>query len=506
MPPGNRNTPYVSPNRLEGSLEDVALPRLVDSCRRHLVNGVIRILTEDSEGVLELRGGVVDAAQFGELTGDAAIERMFALDAGLYELAQTLPTFEGDLGEGAQCWGNLEEVPLAQVMRHCEDHALSCTLVVVNEFDRGEIVYDTGDITAVALNGEVDDDAIVPITQWTTGKFRMTAPPLKLDIEGWPVVTGQPTAPFQIDHLAERPRHRVARGTPSPPVRRPTLPGMPVPVGKGRVPPSRRTLGRTVAEPELEGPAKAVAIVDDEPPDVQVQDREWRTKPHQRAPSVVEIEADLPPDDDNYYTDPDMDLSWQPTRIRPPTENELSAATRPPAAHPRSVGRAQTAPPEPPVVPDPAPAPQFVASPAPDVAPPAPDVAEWNIAHAGKVATPRPPTPVPQPAPVRAPSYDDLEPDVDAKTDPARPPVDQAAYYPPMDDFVDVASMRTNAPLPVDPSPSASFELAPPPRPLRLATTSTEWNDSSGTLSRVFATFLFLLLAVFGAFYFLTYG
>jgi hypothetical protein len=211
-----RSRPHVSTNRLEGSLCDVPFSKLADECRRHLITGTIRVEVDGKTGVAELRAGVVDRAEFDSLEDEQAVAHMRELRDGLYQLTQRLPDLTGALGESAECQGDLTEVPLATIMRHCEDQALSCTITVVSEFDRGEIRYRAGDIVEVTMNGERDEDAIVDIVRFQQGRFRVSAAPLALDIDGWPSVSADPTEPFRIEHLAAaRPRAAAPAARPA---------------------------------------------------------------------------------------------------------------------------------------------------------------------------------------------------------------------------------------------------------------------------------------------------
>lgn len=219
---------HVSQNCLEGSLCDTSMDRLLESCREHQITGTIKIDTPFQKGVIELRAGFVDEARFGDLRGDHAVRRLKRLSDGMYTLTQQLPDLSGSLGSAAAGEGYLDEIELVTILRHCEDQALSCTITVVAAFDRAEIVYRGGEIAEVKLNGERDDDAIVSVLNWTEGRFRISAPPLALDIDGWPK-TKDPTAPFHIAHAsrmrAESSRQpsrpsRTPRGTPPP------LPGL----------------------------------------------------------------------------------------------------------------------------------------------------------------------------------------------------------------------------------------------------------------------------------------
>ncbi len=202
--------PHVSRNTVQGSLQDASIPRLLESCRKSLVNGRIEVEDGPRHGFIELRAGAVERAGFDDLSGPAALERLRALHQGSYEISQRLPDLDGQLGTAAAFRGELTEVSLIELMRHCEDNALTCSLILIHEFDRGEIEYVDGDIVRVKLNGEVDEDRIVDMVRLRDARFLVKAPPLPLGVFGWPVIRRDPTEPFQIGHLAARPRARRA--------------------------------------------------------------------------------------------------------------------------------------------------------------------------------------------------------------------------------------------------------------------------------------------------------
>ncbi|MCA9678624.1 MAG: DUF4388 domain-containing protein, partial [Myxococcales bacterium] len=189
---------YVSRNHLEGSLCDAPLERVLAACKRHLVTGVVRVHVAGQDGVVELRAGYVDRAQLGDASGPAAMATLCAAQDGWYEVSQRLPDLGGDLGAAAQLIGEIDHVPLIVLMRHCEDNALTCTITVISGFDRACIEYRAGDIARVELNGFFDDDALPQILAWPDARFRIAAPPLDLDIEGWPVARRAPTVPFVV--------------------------------------------------------------------------------------------------------------------------------------------------------------------------------------------------------------------------------------------------------------------------------------------------------------------
>jgi hypothetical protein len=199
-----RESVFVSQNRLEGSLCDTPLDRVLDSCRQHLVSGVIGVRSALGNGVIELRVGAVDRSQFGHLSGKDALDRMRGLREGIYDLVQRLPDLRGTLGSGASFQGDTTTLSLIALMRHCEEQALSCKIVAVSGFDRGELHYRAGEIVLVSLNGEVDDDKIVDLVNLPNARFLVSAPPLDVDIEGWPTIGRARSEPFVVE--CRRPR------------------------------------------------------------------------------------------------------------------------------------------------------------------------------------------------------------------------------------------------------------------------------------------------------------
>jgi hypothetical protein len=201
---------HVSPNRRVGSLSEASLEKILDACWKHQITGRITIAAEGREGHVELRAGAVSEASWGELAASKAVDAMNALRDGEYQLVQRLPDLSGSLGDAAAFEGALAETPLAKIMQHCEAEALSCAITVVSGFDRGEITYRGGELVQVVLNGKGDSKAVDAIGLLPDGRFRVAAPPLSLEIDGWPAAGPEPTVPFRIGEAgrareAERP-------------------------------------------------------------------------------------------------------------------------------------------------------------------------------------------------------------------------------------------------------------------------------------------------------------
>lgn len=310
---------HISPNTLQGSLQDVSVSRLLDSCKKSLVTGRIDVDTGVSTGWIELRAGMVEAAEYGRLGGGAALTRLRDLNDGSYEISQRLPDLDGKLGSAASFRGELSEVSLVELMRHCEANALTCTIVIIHEFDRGEIEYRGGEIARVALNGVTDEDRIVDMVRLEDARFMVSAPPLDVGVDGWPVVRGDPTAPFRVEHLASRPPARRpvgAAASASPP----PLPGAP--------PPPRARFREALDEParsEPNAPVQVAAVSRSEPVAIATSGVLGNTDDTEAADS----------DDDNFLDDlpeprDDSDRLDAPTLALVPARPAIAWVSRPP--------------------------------------------------------------------------------------------------------------------------------------------------------------------------------
>ena len=234
---------HVSSNAVQGSLGDVTVGRLLDVCRDQLLTGRVDIHCRRGRGHVELRAGVVHEAVFCGHRGDAAIERMRELGEGRYTIAQRLPGLDGSLGSAASFQGEVTALSLVELMRHCEENALTCNVTIIHEFDRAQIVYRAGEITRVSYNGVPDEDKIVDLVRLRDGRFLVSAPPLEIGVRAAPVVRRAPTEPFRIEHLAQRPPDRAPAVEPAQGDRPSAL------AGAGARAPVRGGAERPVAQP-----------------------------------------------------------------------------------------------------------------------------------------------------------------------------------------------------------------------------------------------------------------
>lgn len=195
---------HVSRNAVRGSLGEVSIDRLLEICRDEMLTGRIDVDSGGGAGSIELRAGVIDRVEHAGNSDDGALARLRQLTDGSYQVTQRLPQLNGALGTAASFDGNSADLSLVDLMRHCEENALTCCVAVVHDYDRAELHFRAGMIVDVIFNGESDEESIVDIVRWRDARYRVTAPPL--EITGRPVRRRAPTEPFVIDHLKSRPR------------------------------------------------------------------------------------------------------------------------------------------------------------------------------------------------------------------------------------------------------------------------------------------------------------
>jgi len=191
----------VSQNRVWGHLGTTSVADVLDSCRRRRLTGEVTFRAGDDIGVVELRAGSIERAEVRGRCGDAALAVLDDLREGTFEVVQRLPDFGGQLGDAAEFLGEIAAIPLIQVMRHVEQHALSVTLTVIHDFDRGVIRYRDGEIVGVELNGDRDLDRIGDILRFGEGKYRVSASPLELALPARRAPRRLPTEPFHVGHV-----------------------------------------------------------------------------------------------------------------------------------------------------------------------------------------------------------------------------------------------------------------------------------------------------------------
>ncbi len=124
--------------------------------------GVIRYSQGELSGeVIVERGSLVD--------NEAALE-LLALRGGEYTIQQRLPSIPVSRGTDHERSGSLAVHPPTDVMEYCEHVGLTGVVCFARDALNAEVVYASGDLAGIQLNG-VDD--LHEIFSWEHGMFRV---------------------------------------------------------------------------------------------------------------------------------------------------------------------------------------------------------------------------------------------------------------------------------------------------------------------------------------------
>ena len=127
-----------------------------------------------------LAGGVADALVDGK-SADDALDKLRAVKSSRFRVEARLPNpANGDLGVAGPESGTLEERPLAQLMRYCEDYVISCAIEVWRGSENARVEYKRGEISGVTVGGIDAPERLAEVMQWASGNYRLVVPALKL--------------------------------------------------------------------------------------------------------------------------------------------------------------------------------------------------------------------------------------------------------------------------------------------------------------------------------------
>jgi hypothetical protein len=161
-------------SHLEGSLLTTPLDRVLAACRRSQLTGHVRVESDGKAGHVQLRAGAVARAEIGGWAGPGVLAALRSLRDGRFEVVQRLPDAVDEDGDPG-------DVPLVQVLRQCEERALTCSLIVTARQDRARIDVRAGAVERVELDGGYVDDALAQVMRWPGARFHVVAAELDLD-------------------------------------------------------------------------------------------------------------------------------------------------------------------------------------------------------------------------------------------------------------------------------------------------------------------------------------
>lgn len=158
----------------------VSLLRAIEENR---TTGVLRFEHEGEQGDVALEAGQLADDQHPMPDGRDPVEVLLSLPGGRYEIYQRLPPLPVTRGDGQCREGSLAVHVPADLMNYCERIGLTGVLTLWREDRCAEIAYDRGELTAIRLDGQ-DDDDLREVFGWEKGSFRIDARPSAPEVEG----------------------------------------------------------------------------------------------------------------------------------------------------------------------------------------------------------------------------------------------------------------------------------------------------------------------------------
>lgn len=213
------------------------MTRLLSLCTQRKITGVLRIDSWGKTGTIRLRAGTIIEVAFGALRGEFALDELLALRDGMFELSQRLPSINDAVRDADQLLVDLDSTPLPELMRQCENKALSCAISVDRSGDPIELTYRAG---------ELADDTAVDFEILGPSPVRVSALPFnQLPTPARPD-SSPVAAPTSTKASSGASRRRSAPQSSPPPIPRALSP-QPIPqpmVAPAPLPHAQHSLGR----------------------------------------------------------------------------------------------------------------------------------------------------------------------------------------------------------------------------------------------------------------------
>lgn len=124
-----RHRHQSSLRRIDGSLCDIPVSRLLTAARAQRITGSLHLCSWGRIGHIELRGGEVVEAVLGTLTSEQAMAEIVTLRDGSFQLSQHLPSI-GTPASTGEITGHLHEISLAALLGRCRSEAITCAIRV----------------------------------------------------------------------------------------------------------------------------------------------------------------------------------------------------------------------------------------------------------------------------------------------------------------------------------------------------------------------------------------
>lgn len=164
------------------------LEQMLSRCRESRFTGEVRVRTDEGDGLIRFLSGSVEGTVFDSLNGDAAIERIQAAGSLRFEAVRELPPIAG-YDEPLPADGRLGVFSPVDLMRYCEEQALSCVLEMRAVGKVVRATYEVGEL----LTLQPEADMTMSLLEAREGTYRVVLP--KVDASMPPPTPPAVTAP-----------------------------------------------------------------------------------------------------------------------------------------------------------------------------------------------------------------------------------------------------------------------------------------------------------------------
>jgi hypothetical protein len=136
------------------------------------ITGRLRYTVSGESGEVELVSGQLALDQDALPDGSDPVERLLALRAGIFVVHQRLPPLAVSQGDDEQKKGSLAVHAPSDLMTYCETAGLTGTLKLVREGRIVEMVYESGELLAIRVDGQENAD-LSHVFSWDDGRFEI---------------------------------------------------------------------------------------------------------------------------------------------------------------------------------------------------------------------------------------------------------------------------------------------------------------------------------------------
>lgn len=136
------------------------------------ITGRIQFAAGGQTGEVEIIGGQIALDQEPRADGSDPVEALLALRGGSFVVHQRLPPLPVSAGDDGHRTGSLAVHVPADLMNYCESAGLTGTLKLKKEGEVVELVYESGELLAIRIDGREGAD-LSHVFAWDEGRFEI---------------------------------------------------------------------------------------------------------------------------------------------------------------------------------------------------------------------------------------------------------------------------------------------------------------------------------------------